>query len=325
MRKFPTALLVVAIVLTTSTRAASSMLESDKDATDTEWGRATLPSQRKFDHDAATCGDTTTEIEEEPVEVAIIGGGLAGLAVAIGLMRTDIPCRIYERAPGLRSNSQGILAIQPNGMKALETIHPDLPDMIVEAGCERKQLVVTTIHVNGTIEENTRETGEEVLKKFGRLKVGLTWHKMQQLLASLLPSSEIVAPSRSLVSFEETEEDVILHFEDMSRQNLYRVRAKVVIACDGVFSVARQQVLANARDESGDAPIFFGQLNWATVIDTAKLPKAVHPPNAVHYFMHEGEPRWMSMINDGGSGQSFWQFRVADPDQALSLSCNNGR
>jgi 2-polyprenyl-6-methoxyphenol hydroxylase-like FAD-dependent oxidoreductase len=31
------------------------------------------------------------------------------------------------------------------------------------------------------------------------------------------------------------------------------------------------------------------------------------------------------MINDGGSGQSFWQFRVADPELAVSLSRNHGR
>jgi salicylate hydroxylase len=294
-------------------------------ATDTEWGQASLPFHGTFLSNTET--DENNIPAEEVVEIAIVGGGLAGLAVAIGLNRAGISCKVYEHAPQLRSSSQGILAIQPNGMTALESIHPDLPSMIVDTGCERKQLIITTIHANGTIEDNVRET-EEDRKKYGRLKVGLTWHKMQQILASLL-ARDVVVPSRSLVSFEESDDDILLNFEDIHGDPSphpirSRVRAKVAIAADGVFSVARRQVVQD--DIPDDAPIFFGQLNWATVIDTSSLPENVHPPNAVHYFMYEGEPaRWMSMINDGGSGQSFWQFRVADPELAVSLSRNRGR
>lgn len=285
--------------------------------TDTEWGQAVMPVPH-----STPDGDCTEEKEEEILEVAVIGGGLAGLATAIGLHRAGIPFKVYERASRLRSNSQGILAVQPNGMSALEKIHPDLPRLIVEAGCERKQLAFTKLEADGTVEETLRESGQESLEKYGRLKVGLTWHKMQQILASLLPP-EVVITSRSLVSFEEDQDGVMLHFEDIHSDKehpvRHKVRAKVAIACDGVFSVARRQMFQE------DPPLYFGQLNWATVIETDKLPPNVHPPNAVHYFMHHGEPRWMSMLNDGGGGETFWQFRVADPEMALSLSANKGR
>jgi salicylate hydroxylase len=305
-----------------ATREESNIL-----TTDSEWGQASLP----FGRTVLTGTDADTDLEndiredqEEEVEIAIVGGGLAGLAVAIGLTRAGISCKVYERASQLRRNSQGILAIQPNGMRALQSIHPDLPSMIVDAGCERKQLIITTIHANGTIEDQVHETGEADMK-YGRLKIGLTWHKMQQILASLL-APDIVVPSRSLVSFEETDEDILLNFEDIHGDlgHHSRVKAKVAIAADGIFSIARREVVQDETPD--DAPIFFGQLNWATVIDTSSLPENVHPPNAVHYFMNEGEPaRWMSMINDGGSGQSFWQFRVADPELAVTLSRNRGR
>lgn len=284
---------------------------------DTEWGQAVLPTASQIHL------DNVREEEEESVEVAIIGGGLAGLATAIGLHRANIPCKVYERAPQLRSNSQGILAVQPNGLRALEQLHPDLPAMVVKAGCERQQLVMTKLLPDGTVEETVHESGQEALAKYGRRKVGLTWHKMQQLLASLLPS-DLVVTSRSLICFEEDENSVLLHLEDCHSGKhpvIKRVRAKAVVGCDGVFSVARRQMF----QDQDDPPLYFGQLNWATVIESDKLPPNVHPPNAVHYFMHEGAPRWMSMINDGGGGQSFWQFRVADPEMALSLSANKGR
>jgi salicylate hydroxylase len=113
-------------------------------------------------------------------------------------------------------------------------------------------------------------------------------------------------------------------------ENGSNVRANAVLACDGVFSVARQQLFPQ------DSPIFFGQLNWASIIETNKLPANAHPPNAVHFFSYSGSsedadaastsiPRWTSYINDVGGGQSFFQFRMFDPIRAIELSGNKGR
>jgi 2-polyprenyl-6-methoxyphenol hydroxylase-like FAD-dependent oxidoreductase len=167
-------------------------------------------------------------------------------------------------------------------------------------------LVRTRIDANNTATEETKETGEEYLRKYGRRKVGITWHNMQQLLASLLPDDTVMT-GRSLISFVEEPDSVLLHFENGST-----VRAEAVLACDGVFSVARRQLFPD------DSPIFFGQLNWSTIIETSKLPTGMHPPNAVHTITYAGQPRWMSMLNDGGNGYTFWQFRVADPVKALA-------
>ena len=72
---------------------------------DTEWGRAL---ERPVDADPRP--DNNTSIEH--VQVAVVGGGLAGLAVAIGLSRHGFDVKVYERAPELRSQSQGILGLQ---------------------------------------------------------------------------------------------------------------------------------------------------------------------------------------------------------------------
>ena len=239
--------------------------------------------------------------------------GLVGLAVAIGLNRRGLSCKVYERAPQLRSQSQGILCLQPNGQAALEEIHPDILGLVKEIGCIRKQLVITTIDSDGKISEEVHETEKSCVSKYGRPKIGVTWHNMQQVLASLLPPG-LVVTNRSLKSFVEENNSVLLYFE-----NDVVVPAQVVLACDGLFSVARRQMAPK------DSPIFFGQLNWGSIVATDQLPPDVHPPNAVHFFQHTGNPRWMSMLNDGGSGQTFWQFRLADAEAALGLSGNNGR
>lgn len=62
---------------------------------DTEWGRAIEYSP----DEAASCLDQRSELNGEPdehMEVAIVGGGLVGLAIAIGLRQRGIESiRVY--------------------------------------------------------------------------------------------------------------------------------------------------------------------------------------------------------------------------------------
>jgi salicylate hydroxylase len=282
---------------------------------DTDWGRAVerkdLSARQKTCHDPAV-----SEIQN--VDVAIIGGGLAGIAVGIGLSREvpDVTFKVYEKAPQLRSVSQGILSITDNGMRALKQIHPDLPSLIKEAGVAWRVLQSTMIEANGT----TTDTIRDMQDIFGvPALTGITWNKLQAVLASLLSPNHI-AGGHSFHSFVEEDDSILIYFE-----NGAIVRAKALIACDGVFSIARHQMFNNQND----SPIYFGQSNWGSIIETSKLPttpdKFLHPPNAIRSITSQGEPRWHSFLNDAGGGFTFWQLRVSDPEKAMALSGNNGR
>jgi salicylate hydroxylase len=310
MRKELASLLLACCQLLLLPLHLSSAQESMSDA-DTDWGRAVGKPLVSGADASSSC--TPSEQVTSRVNVALVGGGLVGLAVAIGLDRKGIDAMVYERSPQLRCVSQGILGIQPNGMSSLENISPEILPLIAEKGCERLTRLITTITEDGSIDNKTQDTGRESLEKYGRHRYGITWHNMQQVLASLLPPEKVVT-NHSLTFLTEREDGVELHFENGSV-----VLANVVLACDGVFSVARRLLFPN------DSPIYFGQLNWGTIIETTKLPADLHLENGVHYYMHTGEPRWMSMINDGGNGYTFWQFRLADPVKSLALSGNGGR
>lgn len=254
---------------------------------------------------------------EEEVDVAIVGGGLVGLALAIGLTRAGINCAVYERAPQLRSVSQGILAVKPIGMQALDDIHPDIPNRVAEVGCERLRMMRTDVDAKGNVKDVINENlGVEDEAKYGRKRVGITWHNMQQVLASLLPPG-MIKTGRSLLSFEEEDDSVTLRFEGGEATG--RVRCQVALMCDGVFSTARTQLFPE------DKVVYFGQLNWGSVVRTDSLPPAIHLPNAVRYCQYSGEPKWMAMLNDGGGGNTFFQLRISDPEKALALSGNGGR
>ena len=325
------------------------------DPSDTEWGRAIdQPTEAKIQDPQKQQVDIEDYSSYEHVDVAIVGGGLCGLLVAIGLARENpsLTTCVLERAPRLRSDSQGILAVQPNGMKALASIDPVLPEMVRTTGCERETLWITHLSGHDDRRDEHHETGTAILQKYGLKKVGITWHNMQQILANRLievaDGNSIIRTGHALshfVELEDEEEGIVLYFDDPT---IRPIRAHVVVACDGVFSAARRQLDATP-------PLWFHQLNWGTIVRSHLLPpKESHAPNQVHYvFMEQDEankkknqnimnndpdtndeadastpktpPRWMAMLNDGGYGYTFFQFRVSDPLHANKLSGNGGR
>jgi salicylate hydroxylase len=287
------------------------------DNEDTEWGRA-MEAREQMDPSSEDSSTPLLKITDV-VDIAIIGGGLAGLAVAAGLCRrqklTDkktLSIKLYERAPQLRSTSQGVLGVFGNGMRALDHIHPDIPGMIAESGCEQLKRRIVHVETDGSISKN-EESEFEKDEFTGKCMHLMTWHNMQQLLASLVPT-EIIVTGHSLTQYHEEQDSVVLHFENGSA-----VRAGIVLACDGIFSVARGQMFADV-----DSPIFFGQLNWGSVTDT--IPPTIVAKQSFRGVTYKGgKDRWMVFLIDAGNGNSFFQIRVGDPDVAMSLSGNKGR
>ena len=58
-----------------------------------------------------------------PLEVAIVGGGMTGLALAVGLLRRKVRFTIYERAAGFGELGVGI-HFTPNAERAMAALDP---------------------------------------------------------------------------------------------------------------------------------------------------------------------------------------------------------
>ena len=52
------------------------------------------------------------------MDMAIVGGGIGGLTLAVALHQRGIPCRVYESAPEVRELGVGITLL-PHGMREL--------------------------------------------------------------------------------------------------------------------------------------------------------------------------------------------------------------
>ena len=69
-------------------------------------------------------------------EIAIVGGGIAGLALALGLHQRGIASRVYEVAPEVKELGVGI-TILPHAMRELSVL--GLQDKLVAAGVMNKE------------------------------------------------------------------------------------------------------------------------------------------------------------------------------------------
>src|SRR5947208_15720769 len=68
--------------------------------------------------------------------VAIVGGGICGLSLALNLRERGIACCVYERAPEIKPLGVGITLL-PHAMREFTTL--GLGDELLEAGIENRQ------------------------------------------------------------------------------------------------------------------------------------------------------------------------------------------
>ena len=70
------------------------------------------------------------------MNVAIVGGGIAGLALALNLHRRGIACRVFEAAPALHELGVGITLL-PHAMRELTAL--GLQEQLLAAGIENRE------------------------------------------------------------------------------------------------------------------------------------------------------------------------------------------
>ena len=69
------------------------------------------------------------------MDVAIVGGGICGLSLALNLKERGIACRVYERAPEIKPLGVGITLL-PHAMREFTAL--GLGDELLEAGIENR-------------------------------------------------------------------------------------------------------------------------------------------------------------------------------------------
>lgn len=198
------------------------------------------------------------------MRVGVIGGGIGGLAVAIGLRRVGIDAEVFEQAPAFGSVGAGIV-LSPNTMRALDWLGAG--DHIRSINTP---VAASTYSDLSTGEEIFRTVlGERAAERWGRHLYTTHRSDLVAALASCLPAGSLHL-GRHLDQVVESASEVVATFSDGSVE-----RFDLMIGADGLKSSVRR-----ALGIDTDA-IFTGYLAWRTTFDASRLATSLPSQTAL--------------------------------------------
>jgi salicylate hydroxylase len=247
--------------------------------------------------------------------IAIVGGGLAGLAAANALKTFGIKAEVFEAAPALGEIGAAVNT-SPQAVKALRAIGVG-------------EQVAAVAHLSPGIYTRNMQTGEflefndrgKLAERFGAPYY--TFHRADLLnaLARGLDHSAIHLDHR-LTGVAERSDRVILSFAGGNK-----VEAEYVIGADGVRSVIRYALYGS------DNPTYTGQMVWRALLNGGDVPPEVLEPKGhtqwvgpgchfIAYYIRQG--RHVNIVTQEDTDkwvEEGWSTR-GDPDE-MRLSFPN--
>ena len=168
--------------------------------------------------------------------IAIVGAGIAGLALALGLHRHGIAARVYEAAPEIAEIGVGITLL-PHGMREIARL--GLADTILVAGIENRE--------SAFFNRFGQKLFGEARGKYAGYpdpEVGIHRGRLHGILLAAvrarLGAGAVVCDHR-FTGLDQGDAGVTLHFTATSDGSARApVPADVAIACDGINSAVRR-------------------------------------------------------------------------------------
>ena len=229
--------------------------------------------------------------------IAIVGGGIGGLAAALALTRRGIDVAVYEQAPELRELGAGV-QISANGTRVLHALG-------LKEALEKVQVLPAGKAIRLW---NTGQTwklfdlGMESVARYGSPYITIHRGDLHTVIAHGLAQAKpgVIHLNRKCVELTQAPDHVELRFE-----NGDLVKARLVIGADGVHSVVRENLFGATKPE------FCGIIAWRGVIPMERVPASISRTigtnwvgpggHVVHYPLRAG-----TLLNFVGMGERDW-------------------
>lgn len=193
------------------------------------------------------------------MNIAIVGGGIAGLSFALGLHKRGIDCDVFEAVTDIKEIGVGITLL-PHAMRELAEL--GLQDALEAVGIENLESVFYTQHGQYVYKEARGRHAGYTLPE-----IGIHRGKLHRILFDAAVSrlgADKVHTGMRCSAFSQNDDGVQIEFSNAHTQTSLKVQAQIAVACDGVNSVVRAQM------HPQDALCFAGINTWRGV--------TVHPP-----------------------------------------------
>lgn len=194
--------------------------------------------------------------------VAIVGGGIGGLAAALALIRHGVGVNVYEQAPELRELGAGV-QISANGTRVLHALG-------LKEALEEVQVLPTgkVIRLWNTGESwKLFDLGMESVRRYDYPYITIHRGDLHGVLARALVAAkpDAIHLGHRCVSLAQHGKGVALSFEGGASAS-----ADVVVGADGVHSVVRETLFGATK------PQFCGITAWRGVVPVERVPEGIH-------------------------------------------------
>jgi salicylate hydroxylase len=231
--------------------------------------------------------------------IAIIGGGLGGLATARALLLRGIEATVYEQAPRISEFGGGVV-MTPNAMKALRSLAVE-EAVLAQAFVARTQ-VARSWRSGRAIDRAPLDAHRD---HFGASFCTMHRGDLQEVLRRAVGDEHIRLSARC-VAVSSDSAGARARFED-GRE----IEADAVIGADGIHSVVRNNLFG------AESPRFTGNVCWRGLVDARRLPPALVPPeftlwwgphgHVVHYHVRRGELlNWVAITEADAWTEESW-------------------
>jgi 5-methylphenazine-1-carboxylate 1-monooxygenase len=173
----------------------------------------------------------------EKLNVAIIGGGVAGLSLALNLQKRGVSCRVFEVAPEIKELGVGITLL-PHATRELTEL--GVIDAIRAVAIENVESCFFNRFGQLLYKEPRGKFAGYSHPEFGIHRGRLHLVLYKAALAAI--GADRLLTNRQCVGIEQDERGVTLRLKETSTGTaLEPVRADIAIGCDGVNSAVRRQ------------------------------------------------------------------------------------
>ncbi|KAL5358745.1 hypothetical protein BJX96DRAFT_147206 [Aspergillus floccosus] len=218
--------------------------------------------------------------------VAVVGGGIAGVTLAITLHHRGVPVTIYEQAAAFGEVGAGV-SFGPNAVQAMQTCHPGI-HAAFEKVCTRNlwpsKQDVWFDYLDGYTPTTNTTAGRQDIAFTIRNSLGQTGvhraHFLDELIR-LIPNDIARFNKRCESIVERPDGRLVLRFADGTED-----LADVVIGCDGIKSQIRRLLVGD--DHPSANPAYTHKYAYRGLVPMDQAIEAIGEELASNACMHMG-------------------------------------